>query len=156
MDIKILLKKIKCNIISRDGNNCWIWQGAISYAGYGVYGKTPRFLAHRIIFALFNKIAIENMKGKVVMHSCDNPPCVNPMHLKLGTHLENRLDSVQKRRHNFGERNGTAKLTEEQVKIIKGLINKGQTVVQMGNTFGVAATTLYAIRQDRTWRHIKT
>lgn len=58
---------------------------------------------------------VEVPQGLVVMHSCDNPPCVNPKHLRPGTKMDNSRDCVNKKRNVFGERHSKSKLTESQV-----------------------------------------
>lgn len=78
--------------------DCWLWTGAKNKQGYGhlkIKGKTYR--AHRVSYELFNgKIP----PGFLVMHKCDNPLCVNPNHLKLGTHKDNTQDMMEKGRDN--------------------------------------------------------
>lgn len=81
--------------------DCWLWRGAITSAGYGSVGIVCREHhevtrpAHRVAYVLAHG---DIPSGLVVMHSCDNPPCVNPAHLSLGTHADNRRDSIAKGR----------------------------------------------------------
>lgn len=80
---------------SVNDNGCWIWSGP-EWNGYGfVYfnGKTQR--VHRLAWKLFNKKEINN---KCVCHTCDNPLCINPAHLWLGSQKENMQDRVDKGR----------------------------------------------------------
>lgn len=79
---------------------CWVWKGRIRQDGYGSIAKrgtrAGHFLAHRISWLLhFGEIP----PGLFVLHSCDNPPCVNPHHLGLGTNNDNIRDMIKKRRH---------------------------------------------------------
>lgn len=76
---------------------CWEWSGGCTSHGYGAFGINHRVLpAHRIAFAIaYSGITIA---GKVICHRCDNPPCVRPDHLFVGTNLDNKLDSVLKDR----------------------------------------------------------
>lgn len=79
------------------GSDCMIWQGSKNRTGYGYYslrGKTV--YAHRYSWQISNKAEIP--KGKVIMHSCDNPSCVNPAHLSLGTYTDNAQDRQMKNR----------------------------------------------------------
>lgn len=82
-------------------NECWEWSGARS-RGYGQIGvprsiPTKMLLAHRVSYELHHGISVPS--NMVVMHTCDNPPCVNPAHLKIGTRSDNQIDSSNKKRH---------------------------------------------------------
>lgn len=98
---------------------CWIWIGSKNSSGYGDirYGNKHKHLkAHRVSYEL-HKSKIP--KGIHVLHSCDNPSCVNPEHLSLGTHKDNMRDMVGRRRLAFGERSPHAKLKTSQIKEIR-------------------------------------
>lgn len=75
--------------------------------------------AHRVVYCQHNNVTIESIKSLVVRHSCDNTRCINPEHLLLGTHQDNMDDKMERGRWHggapSGEKNGRAKLTEEQV-----------------------------------------
>lgn len=104
--------------------NCWDWIGFRGKNGYGQFyiGKIP-FIAHRVSWAIAN--------GKTdpipLLHKCDNPACVNPAHLFLGTLSDNTQDMLRKGRCNppHGERSGSAKFTWEQVQEIRELKKTG-------------------------------
>ena len=100
---------------------CWLWTGDHTSYGYGVVasgtGATrKRTQAHRYVYKL---LVGPIPKGKIVMHTCDNPPCVNPKHLKLGTTAENQLDMQSKKRSPRGLRHWNGRLTDEQIKAIR-------------------------------------
>lgn len=97
---------------------CWEWTGTRNQYGYGVFllpGERP-VRAHRYAYEL-TKGAIP--AGLVVMHACDNPSCINPAHLSLGSRGDNNRDSTAKGRNSFGERNGRGWLTTAQVSAIR-------------------------------------
>ena len=87
----------------RAAGECWEWSGErLTGRGYGRFniypgGKRTSFLAHRYVLPLIGRNIPE---GHVVMHSCDNPPCVNPAHLSTGTQAENLRDMEAKGRAN--------------------------------------------------------
>lgn len=79
-------------------NNCWEWQAARTEYGYGVLGYKGRTIrAHRRSWEMAHKRRIP--PGRMVLHRCDNPPCVNPAHLFLGTAKDNSIDMTQKGRY---------------------------------------------------------
>ena len=100
----------------RDGD-CVIWTGATERGGYGHARFKGRTLAvHRVVWEFINGAVVP--VGYHVLHTCDNPPCIWPPHLWIGTTAQNNLDCRLKRRHNIGEVNGNARLTEDQVRAI--------------------------------------
>lgn len=90
--------------------------------------------------------------GLVVMHTCDNPACVNPRHLVLGTQAENVADKMEKRRHRVGERTWNARLTTEQASAAKTDPSPAHVVARR---FGVNEATVRAIRGGRSWRQLE-
>lgn len=100
-------------------NKCLVWTGIKSSDGYGLINiGRPTYSAHRFAWTLRNgKIP----KGLCVLHKCDNPACVKPNHLWLGTQLDNIADRHKKDRdyHSRGELSGMAKLTNRQAREIK-------------------------------------
>jgi hypothetical protein len=144
-------KKVNKNTPS----GCWEWTGAKSSGGYGslgVDGKTVR--AHRFSYELhFEKIA----DGLEVLHKCDNCKCVRPDHLFVGTQLDNVKDMRAKGRARYGEtkgaKNGRAKLTEKDVRIIRRLGTK-MGAKKISKILGFAETTIHDIIRRLTWKHI--
>ena len=104
------------NVDRRGPDDCWLWLGKLTDDGYGSFTATLRgkqvWKAHRYSWLL----NVGEIPGKrLVCHSCDNPACVNPDHLWLGTHKQNQLDMQIKGRQVRGRKHGSVKLTEEQV-----------------------------------------
>lgn len=133
----------------RDG--CWIWDGPITETGYGhacYRGRKER--AHRLAYMLF-KGPIPD--GIHVLHQCDVRNCVNPAHLRLGTHAENMADMMLKGRHvaRNGERAGGAKLKAQQVVAIRKDDRIGRLIAAQ---YGVSKSLIEAIRRRKVWRHL--
>jgi len=125
---------------------CWLWQGHISKLGYGKFmGKH----AHRIAWELRNgPIPL----GLDVCHHCDNPACVNPEHLFLGTASDNMKDCVSKGRLDHrGKRNSNAKLTEALIREIR---STALTQRKLAAKFGVSEANIYYIQKGLTWGEV--
>ncbi len=89
------------------------------------------------------------------MHTCDNPPCVNPAHLLLGTHAENQRDKALKGRGAIGERNGGGgKLTAEKVRELMELRKGGMLQYEIARRFGIAPSMVAGICTGHAWNHI--
>lgn len=97
-------------------SGCWMWAAYRMKNGYGLF-RTPtrNELAHRVSHRLFNG----PLDSRDVMHSCDTPACVNPMHLRLGTRTENMQDAKRKLRIRRGGDHGRAKLTNTQIEFAR-------------------------------------
>ncbi len=132
------------------GPRCWPWI-AYTHNGYGKYwnGKEKGLTsAHRVAWELGHG---EIPKGKWVLHKCDNPCCVRPSHLFLGTPKDNTQDAVSKGRMTRGEAMHTAKLTEKQVKEIRTDTRK-QCVI--AKEYGVSFSNVSAIKRREKWKHV--
>lgn len=131
---------------------CWIWKGLTDPRGYGICGfEGRRIFAHRLSYDMHFG-AFE--KDLCVCHKCDNPSCVNPDHLFLGTQEENMLDMISKGRQagGYGLVKGRSKLTEEHVQEI---INSPLRVMDLARKFGVHYSTISNIRSGRSRRDVK-
>jgi transposase-like protein len=117
---------------------CWPWTGARTKAGYGrihVEGTTE--FVHRVVMTLTTGGPIPN--GLFVLHSCDNPPCANPAHLRIGTSQDNANDMVSRNRSGDtrNEKSGRAKLTNWQVTLIRRSWIHGVGQASIARIFGV-------------------
>lgn len=95
--------------------------------------------------------------GKMVLHRCDTPTCVNPKHLFIGTAKENKTDCVDKGRHAHGEKHGESKLTNTAVRDIRKLYRKGvrgQGATCIGRKFGVSKPVILGIIHGTGWKHV--
>lgn len=129
---------------------CWVWIGPRHPTGYGEFYLSGVFWkTHRFAWAEENGPI---PAGMFICHRCDNPPCVRPDHLFLGTPGDNARDRARKGRSNRrGEGNSSAKLTVEQVKAIR--IARG-TQFAIARQFGISQTQVSAIRRGEAWPHV--
>lgn len=132
-------------------DGCWEWVGQTNRNGYGVLWvleEGKQRLAHRISWTI-NVGPIPN--GICVLHRCDNPRCVNPEHLFLGTQTDNLDDCTSKGRRPAGERNGASKLTLSQVKEIRAL-RESETQDSIALRYGVSRRAIGFVLSNATWR----
>ena len=106
---------------------------------------------HRHYYRKYNG---EIPEGYVVRHTCDNRLCINPKHLILGTHADNVADRVSRRRSACGENNGRAKLTYEEVKLIREDYSTSRST--LAKKFKVDPKVIRNIQQGKTWKNLKT
>lgn len=139
-------------------SECWEWRGQRLSNGYGRISLGAKSLgsdgAHRVSWKLFNKTDIPD--GMFVMHKCDNPSCVNPHHLSIGTPKENTQDMIAKGRKRVvspkGEGNGKSLLNEEKVRLIR---SSALSHAAIARELGVSPNCVRGVRIGRTWTHIK-
>lgn len=133
---------------------CKIWTGATSH-GYGIRrrGKGTRLVHRQVMADIYGEAAIE---GKVVRHTCDNPPCMNADHLRIGTQADNMDDAWQKGRRTAprlpGEAHPRHRLTEADVIEIRRRGSESHSA--LGREFGVSHTAIRDIVLRRRWQHI--
>lgn len=144
--------------VDRSGD-CWAWSGHRSAKGYGrFYLSRLAFLgAHRFAWIMENGPIPD---GLHVLHRCDNPPCVNPAHLFLGTNADNTADKVAKGRCRMppvrrGERHHEARLTAEAVVEIRQAYAAGGVSYQdLAERFGVHNATISRAVNRKYWSHV--
>ena len=132
---------------------CWLWTASIrNEKGYGQFRYNHKIQsAHRVSWQFHYGPIPEGIK---VLHHCDNPPCVNPTHLFLGTHQDNVNDMMSKNRNGFippqGEKNGQHKLTENDVRFIRQSNLSGKELAKM---FNVYYGYISRIKTRKCWKH---
>ena len=139
---------------------CWIWTGATHERGYGVIGRGSREQgnerAHRLAYRLYKG---DIPSGKIILHKCGNPTCVNPYHLEAGTAKENSQDTKDMGRmklpDNSGDKAKWAKLKAEQVKeILEAKGSKKGTGTALARKFGVSKSAIYQIWSGNNWKKL--
>lgn len=137
----------------KKSKNCWNWTGAKGSFGYGIFHipDTSRgsIGSHRYSWQIhYGKIR----NGLFVLHKCDNPPCVNPEHLWLGTPKQNTADAIKKGRLAKWEKHGNAKLTIKKVKKIRNLyIPNIFGATRLSKKFKVSKHTIQRIIWNHGW-----
>lgn len=130
---------------------CWEFTGARSSAGYGAFWDGQRLVrAHRYAFEQFCSPIPE---GLIICHACDNPGCVNPHHLWLGTQADNAADKFRKGRGNIvkGEAHPHARLTASEVLAIRA---DARMHVEIASEYGIHPGCVSQIKRRVTWRHL--
>ena len=145
---------------SAGGDACWPWLGGRDQDGYGTFyvGTVANGRAHRLSWEFLHGPV---PAGLFVCHKCDNPPCVNPAHLFVGTVKDNNRDRANKGRHGWfvpAPRKGAAqhasKLTDSDVIDIRTLRTMGARACDLRREFGISGNTLYGILNRKGWRHV--
>ena len=181
-DVRSLAAAFWARVVKHDAG-CWIWTGARNPAGYGGFNvRRQQRLAHRVAWTM-ERGAVPD--GLCVLHRCDNPPCVNPDHLFLGTQLDNVADMIDKgrvargdrsgrRRHPEmypreklpafthpetvprGEQNGQSRLTSAAVIEIRRRHFGGESMPSIGARFNVTSGAIFKVVHRMTWRHVES
>jgi HNH endonuclease len=151
--------ELEGKILSRvvRASTCWVWTGSKNKKGYGhiCIGAGQIELAHRTSYRTFCGPIPD---GLCVLHHCDNPVCLNPTHLFIGTQIDNINDCVSKGRNRGGGQQGEhhhhAKITDENAKEILELISAGVPLSKIAERFNFSYASVYAIKIGKTWRHV--
>lgn len=123
-------------------DDCWNWIGSARTRGYGVISKNGKQTSATHVSLEIHGTIVPN--GLWVLHKCDNPRCVNPSHLYVGTPRQNSRDAVLRDRFR-------RKLTPKQASEIK---RSDKDAVVLAKEYGVSESLIYAIRNGRKWAHV--
>jgi HNH endonuclease/Trp repressor protein len=111
---------------------------------------------------MLHRFVYENLYGwipndLIVRHKCDNPSCINPEHLELGTPKDNMMDKVKRNRCNtvYGERVKNSKLNNEKVMEIRYLLNKGESLSSVAKKYDVSAATISRVKEGISWAKVR-
>lgn len=154
---------------TRRVGECLEWTGGQYKRGYGRFytNEGTNRQAHRVAWELANGPIPD---GMVVRHRCDNPPCVDPAHLELGTQEQNIQDAVDRRRYRHGddhpfrmrpelvargETRTQAKLTDTKVREIRARAAAGESGRSLAREFGVSASIAGRIIRRERWTHVE-
>lgn len=142
-------------IMATSKNKCWPWIGQRLETNYGII-RTPPFcsVAHRLVYVLF----VGNIPSQLnILHSCDNPPCCNPYHLRPGTQKDNILDCKSKGRMVTlrGSQCARAIITEQIVRSARRLRRDGVKLKDIASLFGCKPPVLSMAINRKTWKHVK-
>jgi hypothetical protein len=142
------------NVVKKD-SGCWEWTKFRNKAGYGMMRVgTSMHLTHRLAWGATHG---PMERGLCVLHKCDNPACMNPDHLFLGTRYDNAQDCVMKNRQTRmkGESNGMAILTEKQVRLLRDMhLEFGAPQILLAKIANVTTTNMSSLLSGKTWRHV--
>jgi hypothetical protein len=134
-------------------DGCWNWTSCLNKKGYGNFSVNSRMRrAHRVSYEMHCEPI---PPGMLVLHHCDNPRCIRPDHLFLGTNADNMADKVAKGREAHvgvqGVSHPRAKLTEAQVLAIRSMRGPETRIAEK---FGISVRSINDIRNRISWRHI--
>lgn len=141
------------NRVKKDKTDlCWLWMKYKDKDGYGDFqfrylGKKYNFKSHRVSYELINGIIPSDL---IICHKCDNPTCVNPNHLFIGTHKDNCDDKVNKGRQALAENNGRSKLKWDDVYKIK--LHTITDINELSKKYSVDKKTIRCILSGTTWK----
>ena len=151
--------RLRSKVAVHPSSQCWEWTASLTPMGYGqMRFRGTRELAHRVSWMLFRGAIPKDdnvYRTKYVLHTCDNPRCVNPDHLYLGDQQNNASDAVSRgrwgKRGCKGEQHGRAILTDNDVRSIRASCLKASDIALK---FKVSIGTIRHIKAGRTWTHV--
>ncbi|NBW08269.1 MAG: HNH endonuclease [Caulobacteraceae bacterium] len=148
-----LARRLEQNSVRVPFSGCQIWMGVTNEHGYGLIGMGRRLLkTHRAAYLVAHGGIPEKdgYHGAVIRHTCDNPSCINPAHLTVGTQADNNGDMVKRNRNRFGSLHHAAKLTEKDIPEILAAKGK-ETQKSIASRYGVYPSVISRIYSGEAW-----
>lgn len=144
-----MLDRFEAKVCPEPTTGCWLWCASTDRRGYGKFGIAGRtYVATRVAWRLYRG---EIAAGLMVLHHCDTPQCVNPVHLFLGTRVDNMRDMVVKGRSCHGARHRSAKLSDRDVAAARALVVDGFTQRAVAAYFNVSEGCMSQIVNGKTY-----
>ena len=151
-------ERFEHHVMPEPNSGCWLWtgsrRGTRPYGQFrmGAVGGYQMVSAHRAAYELYRGPILD---GLYVLHRCDVGACVTPAHLFLGTAKDNSDDKLRKERQVRGERQHSSKLTADDVRWIRAMIEVGMEQRMIARIMGVQATNISAINRRHIWKHVR-
>jgi len=149
------LKRFWENVVKKEGDQCWEWLGKKSGPDGRSRFSTSLYPAEAAARIMYRLVKGNIPEGLFVCHHCDNPGCMNPDHLFLGTHQDNTDDMVSKNRQAMGVRNKRTKYTEKEIKKVIALLQTNKTYKKISLLSNVSIGTVSSLASGITWKSIK-
>jgi len=151
MKYDIRCKPIEYYIVN---NGCWICiNRRLDKTGYHKIKHQQK--SYRLSRFIYENIVGDIPEGYIIRHKCDNPNCINPEHMELGTYKQNSEDRDSRDRNGGrfirGERNGNSKLTSEDIKEIR---NSNLSSYKLADIYGISQSQINRIKLNKRWKHI--
>ncbi len=137
-------------------NACWPWNSLVNINGRGIFsvwreGRQFTYSAPKVSFVIYKS---DDPMGLFACHTCDNPICINPNHIFLGSVGENSADMVRKKRHKFGETSPLSKIKEQDVRDARRWYSVGYGTTEIGAHLGLTRGYLQRLIQGHFWKHV--
>ena len=156
--MKMLDDRFWSKVDRSDKEGCWIWTAGLNNKGYGMFrpgGLAPKRLAHRLSYEDSNG---RIPTGALILHSCDNRRCVNPAHLRLGSHKDNVADMDLRGRRvpntPKGADNCNSFASEEEITAMRREYIAGAKADDLAKKYGFSASAIRDPLLGRSWRHL--
>ena len=138
----------------REIGSCHIWNRCKTPQGYGQFHMNRRTeRVHRHAYASYHGLSLDDIRGLVIRHICDNPSCANPLHLLAGNHMDNVRDRVERGRSRGlkGAQHNQSKLTEKEA---LSILCDPRSQRKIADEYGVHQATVWKIKNRKRWLHV--